>query len=96
MRWKDVSLKVKLILYIVTGVLLVLVSTTAMIISTVTTQEEELAYQQAIEMAKSYANEFNGDMEVNQAIGKTIATSMSNYNSSDRAEVINMLHGGTC
>lgn len=91
MRWKDVSLKVKLILYIVTGVLLVLISTTAMIISTVTTQEEALAYQQAIEMAKSYANEFNGDMEVNQAIARTIATSMSNYESSDRAEVNNML-----
>lgn len=92
MKWKNVSLKVKLILYIVAGVLLVLASTTAMIISTVTTQEEALAYQQAIEMAKSYANEFNGDMEVNQAIARTIATSMSNYDSSDRAEVNNMLH----
>ncbi|HML27125.1 MAG TPA: cache domain-containing protein, partial [Methanomethylovorans sp.] len=92
MKWKNVSLKVKLIFYIVVGVLLVLVSTTAMIISTVTTQEEALAYQQAIEMAKSYANEFNGDMEVNQAIGKTIATSMSNYESSDRDEVNNMLY----
>lgn len=91
MKWKNVSLKVKLILYIVAGVLLVLASTTAMIISTVTTQEEALAYQQAIEMAKSYANEFNGDMEVNQAIARTIATSMSNYESSDRAEVSNML-----
>ncbi|MCC7576011.1 MAG: HAMP domain-containing protein, partial [Methanomethylovorans sp.] len=65
---------------------------TAMIISTVTTQEEALAYQQAIEMARSYANEFNGDMEVNQAVGKTIATSMSNYESSDRDEVNNMLY----
>lgn len=91
MKWKNVSLKLKLIFYIVVGVLLVLVSTTAMIISTVTTQEEALAYQQAIEMAKGYANEFNGDMEVNQAIGKTIATSMSNYDSSDRDEVNNML-----
>lgn len=91
MKWKNVSLKLKLIFYIVVGVLLVLVSTTAMIISTVTTQEEALAYQQAIEMAKGYANEFNGDMEVNQAIGKTIATSMSNYHSSDRDEVNNML-----
>jgi len=76
----------------VIGVLLVLASTTAMIISTVTTQEEALAYQQAIEMARSYANEFNGDMEVNQAVGKTIATFMSNYESSDRDEVNNMLY----
>ncbi len=76
----------------VMGVLLVLASTTAMIISTVTTQEKALAYQQAIEMARSYANEFNGDMEANQAIGKTIATSMSNYESSDRDEVNNMLN----
>ncbi|OPY19769.1 MAG: nitrate/nitrite sensor protein NarX [Methanomethylovorans sp. PtaU1.Bin093] len=92
MRWKNVSLKVKLIFYMVMGVLLVLASTTAMIISTVTTQEEALAYQQAIEMARSYANEFNGDMKANQAIGKTIATSMSNYDSSDRDEVNNMLN----
>jgi len=92
MRWKNVSLKVKLIFYMVMGVLLVLASTTAMIISTVTTQEEALAYQQAIEMARSYANEFNGDMKANQAIGKTIATSMSNYDSSDRDEVNNMLY----
>ncbi|AGB49266.1 signal transduction histidine kinase [Methanomethylovorans hollandica DSM 15978] len=92
MRWKNVSLTVKLIFYMVMGVLLVLASTTAMIISTVTTQEKALAYQQAIEMARSYANEFNGDMEANQAIGKTIATSMSNYESSDRDEVNNMLY----
>ena len=92
MKWKNVSLKIKLILYIVVGVLLVLASTTAMIISTVTTQEKALAYQQAIEMARSYANKFNGEMEVNQAIGKTISTSMSNYDSSDRNEVNNMLH----
>jgi two-component sensor histidine kinase len=93
MRWKNISLKVKLILFIVVSVIIVLASTTAMIISTVTTQEEALAYQQAIEMAKSYANEFNGDMNTNQAIAKIIATSMSNYESANRDEVNNMLYG---
>ena len=54
-------------------------------------QEKALAYQQAIEMARSYANKFNGEMEINRAIGKTIYFH-GNYDSSDRNEVNNMLH----
>ncbi|WP_406670635.1 histidine kinase dimerization/phosphoacceptor domain -containing protein [Methanolobus sp. ZRKC4] len=86
------SLKFRLILYIVTGTLLVLAASTAMTISTVTTQEEELAYQQSIEMARNYANEFNGDMETNFAIAETIAVSMGSYDSMSREEASNMLH----
>ncbi|MCQ6962401.1 histidine kinase dimerization/phosphoacceptor domain -containing protein [Methanolobus chelungpuianus] len=91
MEWKDLSLKVKLILYIVVGTLLVLMVSTAMTISIVTSQEEELAYKQAIEMARNYANDFNGDMEKNKAIAETIAVSMSSYDSISREETNNML-----
>ncbi|WP_342303773.1 histidine kinase dimerization/phosphoacceptor domain -containing protein [Methanolobus sp. ZRKC5] len=86
------SLKFKLILYIVTGTLLVLAASTAMTISTVTDQEEELAYKQSIEMARNYANDFNGDMETNRAIAETIAVSMSSYDSMNREEANNMLY----
>jgi two-component sensor histidine kinase len=92
MEWKNLSLKFKLILYIVVGTLLVLVASTAMTISTVTSQEEELAYRQAIEMARNYANDFNGDMEKNKAIAETIAVSMSSYDSISREETNDMLY----
>ncbi|MDW7733059.1 MAG: histidine kinase dimerization/phosphoacceptor domain -containing protein [Methanolobus sp.] len=92
MKFKNMSLKAKLILYIVAGTLLVLMASTAMTISTVTTQEEELAYRQATEMARNYANDFNGDMEKNQAIAETIAVSMSSYDSMSREEANNMLY----
>jgi two-component sensor histidine kinase len=92
MEWKNISLKVKLILYIVVGTLLVLVASTAMTISTVTSQEEDLAYKQATEMARNYANNFNGDMEKNKAIAETIAVSMGSYDSINREETNNMLY----
>ncbi len=92
MKWESTSLKFKLILYIVTGTLLVLAVSTAMTISTVTSQEEELAYKQSIEMARNYANDFNGDMETNRAIAETIAISMGSYDSINREEANNMLY----
>lgn len=49
MDWKNTPLKSKLVLFIVVGVLLVLVTSTAVIITTVTSQEETLAYEQSIE-----------------------------------------------
>ncbi|MDP2218557.1 MAG: histidine kinase dimerization/phosphoacceptor domain -containing protein [Methanolobus sp.] len=92
MEWKSISLKVKLILYIVVGTLLVLIASTAMTISTVTSQEEDLAYKQATEMARNYANNFNGDMEKNKAIAETIAVSVGSYDSINRDETNNMLY----
>ena len=92
MEWKNLSLKVKLILYIVVGTLLVLVASTVMTISTVTSQEEDLAYKQATEMARNYANNFNGDMEKNKAIAETIAVSLGSYDSISREETNNMLY----
>ncbi|MBP1909582.1 histidine kinase dimerization/phosphoacceptor domain -containing protein [Methanolobus bombayensis] len=92
MKLGETSLKFKLILYIVAGTLLVLAVSTAMTISTVTTQEEELAYKQSIEMARNYANDFNGDMEANRAIAETIAVSMGSYDSMSRDEANKMLY----
>ena len=78
-------------LFILIGTLFVLLSSTAVIISSVTDQEEDLAYKQSIEIAKKYANHFDADMKADHAIGQTIAISMSQYNSADREEVNNML-----
>ena len=91
MDWKNTPLKSKLILFIVVGVLLVLVTSTAVIISTVTSQEETLAYEQSIEKARGFANNFDSDMSKNHAIGQTIANSMSAYDSANRDEVNDIL-----
>ncbi|MCM1987782.1 histidine kinase dimerization/phosphoacceptor domain -containing protein [Methanococcoides seepicolus] len=91
MDWKNTSLKSKLILFIVVGVLLVLVTSTSVIISTVTSQEETLAYEQSIEKARGFANYFDSDMRKNHAIGQTIANSMNAYDSANRDEVNNIL-----
>ncbi|WP_406660366.1 histidine kinase dimerization/phosphoacceptor domain -containing protein [Methanolobus sp. ZRKC3] len=92
MKWENTSLKFKLILYIIMGTMIVLATSTAMTISTVTGQEEELAYKQSIEMARNYANEFNGDMETNRAIAETMALSIGSYDSMSREEANDMLY----
>ncbi|MBN2110429.1 MAG: PAS domain S-box protein [Methanosarcinaceae archaeon] len=84
-------IKAKLTIYIVVGVFLVLVASTAVSISTVITQERELAYQQSVEMARDYANQFDGDMKANMAIANTLARTMEMYQSADREEVNNIL-----
>ena len=87
----DTPLKTKMILYTVLGVFLILTASTAVIISTVTTQEEKLAYQQSVEMASNYANQFDADMKANLAIAKTISTVMASYETADREEAILIL-----
>ncbi len=91
MKFKEVPLKTKLILYIVLGVLLVLAASMGVIISTVTSQEEKLAYQQSVEMSSSYANRFDADMKANFAIAKTISNTMDSYEAGDREEVLGIL-----
>ncbi|MGB9941403.1 histidine kinase dimerization/phosphoacceptor domain -containing protein, partial [Methanosarcina sp.] len=87
----DTPLRTRLILYIVLGVFLILTASTAVIISTVTAQEEKLAYQQSIEMASSYANKFDADMKANQATARTISGTMGAYSAANRAEVLKIL-----
>ncbi|AKB28744.1 Sensory transduction histidine kinase [Methanosarcina siciliae T4/M] len=89
--FRDTPLKTKMILYTVLGVFLILTASTAVIISTVTTQEEKLAYQQSVEMASNYANQFDADMKANLAIARTISTTMESYETTDRAEVLLIL-----
>jgi len=87
----DTPLKTKMILYTVLGVFLILTASTAVIISTVTTQEEKLAYQQSVEMASNYANQFDADMKANLAIARTISTTMASYKTGDRDEALLIL-----
>ena len=76
MKWKDVSLRIKLVISIVLGVFLILSFTSSIVISNVTDQQERLAYDQSIQMTKSYANYFNTDMKSNMAIARSIAISL--------------------
>ena len=91
MKMDDVPLKVKLILYIGFSVLIVMAATTAIIISTSTSQHEDLAYKKSIEKASNYANQFNSDMQSNMAMARTIESTLTVYNSSDRDEVNDIL-----
>ncbi|MGM0770340.1 MAG: sensor histidine kinase [Halobacteriota archaeon] len=50
-----------------------------------------MAYRQSIEMTRNYANYFDGNARTNQGITTTISTTMSNYDSANRAEVNNIL-----
>jgi len=87
----DTPLRTKLILYTVLGVFLILTASTAVIISTVTTQEEKLAYQQSVEMSSNYANQFDADMKANFAIARSISTTMSSYETRNRTEALLIL-----
>lgn len=89
MAWKDLSLRFKLVLYIVVSVFLILSISSSIVISTVTSQEEQLAYDQSAKMAQSYANQFNADMKSNMAIARDIATTMGAIHDSSTREEAN-------
>ncbi|SET12109.1 PAS domain S-box-containing protein [Methanococcoides vulcani] len=91
MEWKDLSLKFKLVLYIVVGISFILSASSITIISTVTEQEEQLAYHDSIQNAKSFAHEYNADMKSNMAIANSLAALMVKYESADRNETNEML-----
>ncbi|WP_327078536.1 histidine kinase dimerization/phosphoacceptor domain -containing protein [Methanohalophilus portucalensis] len=89
LAWKDLSLRFKLVLYIVVSVFLILSISSSIVISTVTSQEEQLAYDQSAKMAQSYANQFNADMKSNMAIARNIATTMGAIHDSSTREGAN-------
>ncbi|UGV41250.1 PAS domain-containing protein [Methanococcoides orientis] len=91
MQWKDLSLKFKLVLYIVVGISFILSASSITIISTVTDQEEQLAYHDSIQNAKSFAHQYNADMKANMAIASSLAALMVKYESADRNETNEML-----
>ncbi|WP_135612343.1 histidine kinase dimerization/phosphoacceptor domain -containing protein [Methanococcoides sp. AM1] len=91
MQWKDLSLKFKLVLYIVVGISFILSASSITIISTVTEQEEQLAYHDSIQNAKSFAHQYNADMKANMAIANSLAALMVKYDSADRNETNEML-----
>ena len=87
----NTPLRTKLILYTVLGVFIILTASTAVIINTVTVQEEKLAYQQSVEMSSNYANKFDADMKANFAIARSISTTMSSYETKNRTEAMLIL-----
>jgi PAS domain S-box-containing protein len=89
--FSNTPLRTKMIVYTVLGVFLILTASTAVIISTVTTQEEKLAYQQSVEMASNYANQFDTDMKANLVVARTISTTMESYETADRDEALMIL-----
>ncbi len=91
MNWMQIPLRSKLVLAAVTGVLLVMVLTTTITITTQISVQEELAHQQAFEITKSNANKFDGDMRSDLAIARSISSTLSEYDSSDRDEINRVL-----
>ncbi|MDW7731100.1 MAG: ATP-binding protein [Methanolobus sp.] len=91
MKWKDLELKTKLLLLITVGTVLVMIGATMATTSTVMDQETELAYHQSMITAENYANLFDKDMHTSMAMGRTIASTMKQYEGSNRSEVNNML-----
>ncbi|WP_244603647.1 ATP-binding protein [Methanococcoides sp. AM1] len=87
MGLKNITLRQKLTVYIAIGTFLVFIASTFLIISTTTSQHEELAYQQSIETASKYANEFNADQVKYRAISKTIADTIFEDRTCDREEI---------
>ena len=90
MMWHQ-SLKVKLSLYIVIGLLVILAVSSAVIVSTVTSREEQLAFEQSIEFTHGYASDFNAQMVDDMTIASTLANSMSAYGSANPDEIRNIL-----
>ncbi|WP_445474507.1 ATP-binding protein [Methanococcoides methylutens] len=88
----QIPLRSKLVLAAVTGVLLVMVLATSITITTQISVQEELTHQQATEITKSYANKFDGDMRSDLAIARSISSTLSEYDSSDRDEINRVLY----
>ncbi|RQD89036.1 PAS domain S-box protein [Methanosalsum natronophilum] len=87
MNWDETPLKLKLILYITIAVLFIMASSTAIIVSIVTTQKIDIEYSRSTEISQNYANQFNADMRENMAIPNTVARSLERYSSDDRFEI---------
>lgn len=90
-KWKSITIETKILLLIVLGISIVMAGTTYMITSTVTIQEEELAYSQSIETARSYANQFDVDMQSSMSMAIVIANTMERYEGKSRDEVNSIL-----
>lgn len=84
MNFKDVPLDLKMLLYIVIGIILVMAFTMSLIISTTTEQHEELIYKEAVSLTENHAAHFDADMRANMAIARGIASSMKGYRHRDR------------
>lgn len=87
LKLKEISLKTKLMVYIVLGVALVMCASSYVIISEVTQQSTELAHAEAEQKAIANAKEFDGNLKTNIVLAQTLASTMENYDSGNREEV---------
>ncbi len=87
MDLKRITIKNKLLLYIVLSVTILMAVSTYVIVDKVTEQETKMAYDEAESVAKSYAYLYDSDMRANQLVAQTLASTMENYESADREEV---------
>ncbi|WP_340820418.1 methyl-accepting chemotaxis protein [Methanolobus sp. WCC4] len=60
---------------------------TYVIVDKVTEQEIEMAYSEAESVSRSYAYQYDSDMQSNQLLARTLANTMENYDTGNRDEV---------
>ncbi len=85
------SIKSKLLTYILSTFIIVLLIASYIIISSVNKAQTESTYQSAQEMALHYANKINSIVIKNDAISKTLCSWLNNYTSNDRYEIVRTL-----
>ena len=85
------SLKSKLLAYILSTFIIVLLIASYIIISSVNKAQTESTYKSAEEMALHYANKINSIVVKNDCISKTLSSWLSNYSSNNRYEVVRTL-----
>ncbi len=85
------SIKSKLLTYILSTLIIVLIIATYIIVSSVKTAQTEATYSGAEQMAKNYANYINSIVIKNDAISHTMANWLNQYNSNNRYEIVRTL-----
>jgi methyl-accepting chemotaxis protein len=91
MNFEKMTIKTKLILYLVLSITLLMAASSYIIIDKVTNQEIENAHVQAEDITQSYAYKYDSDMRANQILAHTLADTMENYESGNRDEVNSIL-----
>ncbi|WP_319506597.1 methyl-accepting chemotaxis protein [uncultured Methanolobus sp.] len=81
------NINTRLILYIVTSVTILMAISTYVIVDKVTEQEMNMAYSESENIARGYAYQYDSGMQSNQLLAQTLASTMENYGTGDRAEV---------
>jgi methyl-accepting chemotaxis protein len=91
MDYNKMNIRNKLLLYVVTSIIILMSISTYVIVEKVTEQETTMAFSEAESVAKSYAYYYDSDMQSNQMLATTMATTMENYDAGNRNEVNSIL-----